>query len=94
MDPDPSFFVIDPQDANKIIILKKSFSAYWVLLKGTFTTFVKDKKSKRSHKTVDSRFFLLFFFHLMIEGSGSGAGSRFILMTNGSGSGSRRPKNM
>jgi hypothetical protein len=31
MDPDPAFFVIDLQDANKKPILKKSFSAYYFL---------------------------------------------------------------
>ncbi len=48
----------------------------------------KDKKSKRSHKTVGIKVFLTIFAWLkrMIEGSGS------IPLTNGSGSG--RPKNM
>jgi hypothetical protein len=39
-DPDPAIFVIDLQDANKL------------LFEGAFTSFFKDKKSKRSHKTV------------------------------------------
>ena len=49
MDPDadldPSIFIIDLQDANKKLILKKFFCI--ILLKGTFTSFFKDKKSKR-----------------------------------------------
>jgi hypothetical protein len=46
MDPDPAIFVIDLQDANKKLI----FCLF--LFEGTFTSFFKDKKSKRSHKTV------------------------------------------
>ncbi len=30
-DPDPSIFIVDLQDANKKLILKKSFSAYYFL---------------------------------------------------------------
>jgi hypothetical protein len=30
-DPDPSIFIIDLQDANKKLITKKSFSAYYFL---------------------------------------------------------------
>jgi hypothetical protein len=56
-DPDPSIFIIDLQDANKKLF-KKKFSCI-LLFEGTFTSFFKDKKSKRSHKTVKSRFFLL-----------------------------------
>jgi hypothetical protein len=29
-DPDPAIFVIDLQDANKKLILKKSFTAYYI----------------------------------------------------------------
>jgi hypothetical protein len=45
-DPDPAIFVIDLQDANKKLILKK-----FCLLPfgGKFTSFFKDKKSERSH---------------------------------------------
>jgi hypothetical protein len=57
MDPDPSIFIIDLQDANKKLILKKSFSAY-LLFEGTLTSFFKDKKSKRSNKTVKINVFL------------------------------------
>jgi hypothetical protein len=45
-DPDPAFFVIDLQDVNKKLIhLKKCFCL--LLFEGTFTSFFKDKKSKR-----------------------------------------------
>jgi hypothetical protein len=45
-DPDPAIFVNDLQDANKKI------SKFFCLLifEGTFTSFFKHKKSKRSHK--------------------------------------------
>ncbi len=61
-DPDPSIFIIDLQDANKKRIIKKSFSAYYLkLFEGTFTSFFKDKKSNRSHKTVEIKGFLTVF---------------------------------
>ncbi len=63
------------------------------LFEGTFTSFFKDKKSKRSHKAVGIKVFLTTF-----------AGDRRIRnrepdpdpypLTNGSGSGSRRPQNI
>jgi hypothetical protein len=58
-DPDPAIFVFDLQDDNKKIILKKSSSAYY--FEGTITSFFKDKKSKRSHKTVGIKVFLTIF---------------------------------
>ncbi len=86
-DPDPAIFVIDLQDANKKLI-RKVFLL--ITFEGTFTSFFKDKNSKRSHKTVGIKVFLIFLLEdrRMIEGSGS----RSIPLTNGSGSG--RPKNM
>ncbi len=73
------------------------------LFEGTFTSFFKDKKSKRSNKTVEIKVFLTqgltptelgkgfsYYFCLMIEGAGAGS----IPLTNGSGSGFTRPKNM
>ncbi len=48
-DPDPYIFIIDLQAANKKLILKKSFSAQ-LLFEGTFTSFVKGKKSKNVTK--------------------------------------------
>jgi hypothetical protein len=44
--PDPSIFIIDLQDANKKLI-EKFFCIF--LFEGTFTSFFKGKKSKRSH---------------------------------------------
>jgi hypothetical protein len=41
-DADPSYFIIELQDANTCILL----------FEGTITSFFKDKKSKRSLKTV------------------------------------------
>jgi hypothetical protein len=58
MDPDPAIFVIYLQDANKK--LKKKFFCLF-LSEGTLTLFSKDKKSKRSHKTVGIKVFLTFF---------------------------------
>jgi hypothetical protein len=65
LDPDPSIFAIDRQVSNKKL-KKKSFSAYYFLkVRGTFSSFFKDKKSKRGHKTVpqESRLFLLFLLN-------------------------------
>jgi hypothetical protein len=59
MDPDPAIFVIDLQDANRKLILKKFFCL--LLFEGTFTSFFKDKKSKRSRKTVGIEVFLTIF---------------------------------
>jgi hypothetical protein len=81
-DPDPASFVFELQDANKKLFKKK---ICLLLFEGIFTSFFKDKRSKRSHKTVGIQVFLT-----MIEGSGSG--SIPVPQTNGSGSG--RPKNM
>ncbi len=57
-DADPSIFIIDLQDDNKKLIFKKSFAAYLLLFEGTFTSFFKDYKSKRSHKRVKIKVFL------------------------------------
>jgi hypothetical protein len=65
-DPDPAIFVIDLQDASKKFIFLKKFLCL-LLFKGTFTSLFKDKKSKRSYKTVGRNQ----GFSLMIEGSGS-----------------------
>jgi hypothetical protein len=54
------FFIIDLQDANNKLILKKKFSCI-LLFDGTLTSFFKDKKSKRSHKTVEIKAFLTIF---------------------------------
>jgi hypothetical protein len=59
MDPDPAVFVIDLQDANKKLSMKKDFCV--LLFGGTFTSFFKDKKSKRRHKSVGIKVFLTIF---------------------------------
>jgi hypothetical protein len=51
MDPDkdPDIFVIDLQDANKKLILRKKFFCL-LPFEGKFTSFFKDKKSKNVTK--------------------------------------------
>jgi hypothetical protein len=48
-DPDPAIFVIDLQDASKI---GTNLTQFFLLItfEGTFTSFFKDKKSKRVTK--------------------------------------------
>ena len=58
-DPDSPIFIIDLQDANKKQI--KFFLCCILLFEGTFTSFFKDKKSKRIHKAVGIKFFLTIF---------------------------------
>jgi hypothetical protein len=58
MDPDPSIFIIDLQDANQKIFFKFFCT---LLFEGTFTSFFSGKKSKRSHKTVEIKVFLTIF---------------------------------
>jgi hypothetical protein len=57
-DPDPAIFVIDFQDANKQIILKKNSAYYFLQVP---LSIFKDKKSKRSHKAVGIKVFLTNF---------------------------------
>jgi hypothetical protein len=49
VDPDPSIFIIDLQDANKKMILKKSFSLYY-FLKALLHQFSKVKSQKEVTK--------------------------------------------
>ncbi len=59
-DPDPTIFVIDLHGANiKLIFCFKFFCL--LLFEGTFSSFFKGKKSKRSHKTVGIEVFLPIF---------------------------------
>jgi hypothetical protein len=81
MDPDLAIFVIDLQEPTKKLTFYKVFC--FLLFEGTFTSYFKDKKSKRSHKTVGIKVFLTIF---------AGPGSGSIPLTSGSGSG--RLKNM
>jgi hypothetical protein len=57
MDPDPAIFIIDLPDADNKKLVKKKFFCL-LLFEGTFTSFLKDKKSKRSHKTEGIKVFL------------------------------------
>jgi hypothetical protein len=59
MDPDPAIFVTVLQGATKKLFFVKFFCLF--LLEGTFTSFVKDKKSKRSYKTVGINVLLTIF---------------------------------
>jgi hypothetical protein len=59
MDPDLAIFIIDLQDAGKTKFLTKFFCT--ILFEGTFTSFFKDKKSKRSHKKEEIKVFLTIF---------------------------------
>jgi hypothetical protein len=62
MDPDvdPAIFIIDFQDANKKLTFLKKFFCI-LLFEDIFTSFFKDKKSKRSHKTAEIKVFLTIF---------------------------------
>jgi hypothetical protein len=66
LDPDPAIFVIDLQDANKTLIFCLNFFSL-LLFEGTFTSFFKDKKSKRSHKTVEIKVFFTIFYDRRIR---------------------------
>ncbi len=88
-DPDPAIFVIDLQDASKKLIFSTTFSACY-FLKIHLHYFSKIKCQKESQNSRIQGF--SFYFCMMIEGSGSRAGSGSIPLT--SGSGSERPKNM
>jgi hypothetical protein len=59
MDPDPAIFLLDLQDDNKKLFFSKFFCLF--LFEGTCTSFFKDKKSKRSHKTVGIKVLLTSF---------------------------------
>ncbi len=59
MDQDPAIFNIDLQDANKVTNKKKFFCI--LLFEGTFTSFFKEIKSQRSHKTLEIKVFLNIF---------------------------------
>jgi hypothetical protein len=59
MDPDPHIFVTDLQEANKELIKKKGFLL--LLSEVTFTSFFKDKKSKKGNQTVGINVFLAIF---------------------------------
>ncbi len=81
-----SIFINDLQDANKNLIKKKKFSAYYFLKVLKHYLLKKVKSQKEVTKQQKSKFFLLFLLNVRRIGSGS------IHLTNGSGSGSRRLK--
>jgi hypothetical protein len=59
-DPHPAIFVIDLQDANQKLILKQVFLLI-TKLEGIFTSFIKLKRQKKSHKTIGFKVFLTIF---------------------------------
>jgi hypothetical protein len=63
MDPDsdPAICIIDLQDTNKKLMFLKVFQHRYCFFEGTFSPFFKDKKSKRSHITVEIKVFLNIF---------------------------------
>jgi hypothetical protein len=61
MDPDPAIFIIVLQDANKNKKIFKTVQNSLLLFEGTFTSFFRDKKSKRSHKGEGIKNFLSVF---------------------------------
>ncbi len=75
-DPDPAIFVIDLQDANKILSLNKKCFCL-LLFEGTFTSFYKEKNAQKKSQNSRNQGFS-YLFCLMTEGSGS------IPLTNGS----------
>ncbi len=93
--PDPAFFVIDLQDANKKLFFKvlMFFTFEGTFIVHHFSWIWSEKKSQNSGNQGFS-----YYFCLMIERSGSGSragsGSGSIPLTSGSRSESGRPKNM
>jgi hypothetical protein len=77
-----------PSRRQQKTYFKKSFSVCYFF---EDTSFFKDKKSKRSRKTIGITVFF-YYFCLTVERSGAESGS--VTPTNGSGFESRRPKNM
>jgi hypothetical protein len=57
--PDPSIFIIDLQDTNKNLIKKRFFCT--LLFEGTFTSFFKDKKSKKLSQNSKNQGFSYYF---------------------------------
>ncbi len=62
-DPDPAFFVRDLKDAKNKFFFTKFLCLF--LFESTFTSFNKDNKSERSHKTIEIKIFLHF---LLVNG--------------------------
>ncbi len=66
------------------------FFLFFLLFEGTFTSFFTDKKSQKSHNTIEIKV-LSYYLCLMMEGSGSG-----LIRSNddGNGSGTGRSQNI
>jgi hypothetical protein len=60
-DSDPAISSLTLNTPTKNKIKKRFFSADYFLKVPTFTSFFKDKKSKRGHKTAGIKFFLTIF---------------------------------
>ena len=90
-DQDLRLCVIDIQDASNKIIFNTIFSAYY-FWRYIYIIFQREKV-KKSHK-IEKKQGFSYYFCMITEGFGSGAGSGSIPLTSGPGSGSRRPKNM
>jgi hypothetical protein len=77
---DPAIFVIDLQDVNK---KKVSFNFFCLLLlEGTFTSFLKDKKvTKKSQNSRNQGF--SYYFCWMMEGSGFGSATLVATLVTG-----------
>jgi hypothetical protein len=72
MDPDPAIFVTDLQDADKKLVLIFILSAFY-FLKVYLHHFLKIKSQNESRNSRNQGFSN--FFCMMVEGSGSRAGS-------------------
>jgi hypothetical protein len=80
MDPDPAIFFSDLQEGNK------NYFFCLLLVEGTFTSFLKDKKVIKKLQNSRNQGFLTILLDDTVEGSESES----VPLTNGSGSG--RPK--
>jgi hypothetical protein len=60
-DPDPAILSLTFKMPTKNKFKKKVFLPTVLPFEGTFTSFFKEKKSKRSHKTVEFKVFLTIF---------------------------------
>jgi hypothetical protein len=60
LDPDSGIFAIDLKESKIKLIFKQNFFCLF-LFEGTFTSFFKHKKSKRSQKTAGIKVFLTTF---------------------------------
>jgi hypothetical protein len=59
-DPDPAISSLTLKTPKNTVTNKKKFFCI-LFFEGPFPSFFRDKKSKRSHKTVEIKVFLIFF---------------------------------